>query len=101
MWEFPIWARVYDLPFQGRLNKANVMAIGNKIGTFITMDSSGAMGIDKSVRIRVLHDVRKPLVPTVQVKMKTGMEESFEVKYERPPLYCFFCGKVGAWDKRL
>ena len=99
LWEFPIWARVYDLPFKGRLNDVNVRAIGNKIGAFIKMDNSGAMGIDKSVRIRVLHDVRKSLVSCVKVKLKTGKEEEFEVKYERPPLFCFFCGRVGHGTK--
>ena len=96
---FPIWARVYNLPFKGRLNMANVKAIGEKIGTFVKLDNSGAVGIDKSIRIRVLHNVHKPLVTNVKVKMKNGVEESFEVKYERPPLFCFFCGKVGHGTK--
>lgn len=74
-------------------------AIGDKIGTFIKLDQSGAMGIDKSVRLRVLHDVRKPLVSRVRVKMKSGVEEDFDVKYERPPLFCFICGKVGHGSK--
>lgn len=73
LWEFPIWARVYDLPFKGRLNEANVKAIGNKIGSFIKMDNSGAMGIDKSTRIRIMHDVRKSLVTCVKVKMTNGV----------------------------
>lgn len=77
----------------------NMKAIGDKIGTFVTMDHTGATGIDKSVRIRVLHDVRKPLVPHVRVMMKNGIEEDFDVKYERLPLFCFFCGKVGHGTK--
>lgn len=65
LFEFPIWARVYNLPFKGRLNIANVKAIGNNIGTFVRMDNLGAMGLDKSVRIRVMHDLRKALVSCV------------------------------------
>lgn len=99
LFEFPIWARVYNLPFKGRLNSLNMQAIGDKIGTFVRMDQSGAMGIDKSVRIRIKHDVRKPLVSCIRVKMKNGMEEEFDVKYERPPLFCFQCGKVGHGTK--
>lgn len=99
LFEFPIWARVYNLPFKGRLNIANMKAIGDRIGTFIKMDTSGAMGIDKSIRMRVLHDVRKPFKSKVCVKMKNGEEEEFEVKYERPPLFYFFCGKVGHGTK--
>lgn len=99
LFKFPIWTRVYNLPFKGRLNEANVKAIGNKIGTFIKMDQSGDLGIDKSVRLRVWHDVRDPLTTQIKVKMKNGAEEVFDVKYERPPLYCFFCGKVGHGTK--
>lgn len=76
LWESPIWARVYDLPFKGRLNVLNVKAIGNKIGSFIKMDNAGVMGIDKSIRLRVMHDVRKALVSSVKVKMKKVVKRS-------------------------
>lgn len=58
----PIWVRVYNLPFKGRLNTKNVENVANKIGIFVKMDRSRSMGIDKSIRIRVLVDVRKPLL---------------------------------------
>lgn len=93
--DLPMWIRVYNLPFKGRLNTANVEAIGNKVGTFIKMDSSGSMGIDKSIRLRVKVDVRKPLLRKIKVKMRGGVEEFFDVKYEKPPLFCFWCGKIG------
>lgn len=53
------------------------------------------MGIDKSIRIRVNIDARKPLMRSVKIKMRGGMEEFFDVRYERPPLSCYFCGKIG------
>lgn len=46
-----------------------------------------------------MHDVRRPLVSQVRVKMKSGKEEQFDVKYERPPLFCFVCGRVGHGSK--
>lgn len=80
----------------------NVKSICDKIGTFVKMDHPGAMGIDKSIRLRVMHDVIiKPLTSHVRVKMKNGVEEDFEVKCERPPLICFFCGKVAYGTKDL
>ncbi|KAL2899240.1 hypothetical protein RDABS01_024322 [Bienertia sinuspersici] len=93
--ELPMWVRVYNLPFKGRLNQGNIEKIGNKLGSFIRMDNSGAMGIDKSIRIRIWIDVRKPLLKKVKLKMRNGVEEYFEVKYEKPPLFCFYCGKMG------
>lgn len=95
LWELPMWVWVYNLPFKGRLNISNVAAIGNKLGTFIKVDNSGSMGIDKSIRMRVNVDVRKPLAKHVKVKMRGGLEELFDVKYERPPIFCYFCGKLG------
>lgn len=95
LYELPMWVRVYNLPFKGRLNLTNVEALGNKLGTFIKVDNSGSIGIDKSIRLRVNIDVRKPLVRTVKVKMRGGMEEFYDVKYERPPIFCYYCGKIG------
>lgn len=91
----PMWVRVYNLPFKGRLNMMNVEAIGKKIGQFVKMDASGSVGIDKSIRLRVNVDVRKPLLKAVKVKMRGGVEEFFDVKYERPPIFCYLCGKLG------
>ncbi|KAL2925173.1 UDP-N-acetylenolpyruvoylglucosamine reductase [Bienertia sinuspersici] len=59
------------------------------------MDSASRVGIDKSIRLRVALDVRRPLVKSVRLKMANGREEDFMVKYEKPPLYCYFYGKLG------
>lgn len=85
IYAFLIWVRVYNLPFKGRLNNSNVEAITNKIGRFVKMDASGLVGIDKSVRMRILIDVRKPLMQRIKIKMRGGHEDFFDVKYETPP----------------
>ncbi|KAL2903350.1 ATP synthase gamma chain [Bienertia sinuspersici] len=90
-----MWVRVYNLPFKGRMNMVNVESIGKKIGTFVKMDNSGSVGIDKSIRIWVLIDARKPLMQKVEIKMRGGVEEAFDVKYEKPPLFCFVRGMLG------
>uniref|UniRef100_A0A803LHG7 Zinc knuckle CX2CX4HX4C domain-containing protein n=1 Tax=Chenopodium quinoa TaxID=63459 RepID=A0A803LHG7_CHEQI len=90
----PMWIRVYNLPLKGRLNLSNVEKIGNKLGIFVKMDNAAQVGIDKSIRLRVLIDVRRPLVKLVKLKMCGGVEENFEVKYEKPPIFCFFCGRI-------
>ncbi|KAL2938751.1 hypothetical protein RDABS01_022200 [Bienertia sinuspersici] len=58
------------------------------------MENSRKIGIDKSFRIMVMIDVRKPLILKIKIKMRGGMEELFYVKYERLPLFCFFCGRI-------
>ena len=45
--------------------------------------------------MRINIDVRKQLTTRIKVKLRGGIEERFDVKYERPPLLCFFCGKLG------
>ncbi|KAL2905542.1 hypothetical protein RDABS01_004252 [Bienertia sinuspersici] len=59
------------------------------------MDSSGVMGFNKSVRMMVQIDVRNPLMKQMKLKLRNGIEEYFNVKYEKPPLYVFYCGKIG------
>ncbi|KAL2906806.1 hypothetical protein RDABS01_005516 [Bienertia sinuspersici] len=93
--EIPMWVRIYNLPIKGRLNPTNVVNMGNKIGSFIKMDQSGCGGIDKSIQIRVSIDVRKPLKKKIRIKMRGGVEENFDVKYEKSPLVCFHRGKLG------
>ncbi|KAL2926383.1 Arginine--tRNA ligase [Bienertia sinuspersici] len=66
--------------------------MGNKIGRFIKVDKSESIGIDKSLRMRVLVDVRKPLIQKIKIKIR-GVENYYDIKYEKPPLFCFFCGK--------
>lgn len=95
LFALPMWVRVYNLPFKGRLNLNNVEALGKKLGEFVKMDSSGSLGIDKSIRLRIKIDVRKPLIQRVKVKLRGGEEDFYEVKYERPPLFCYHCGLLG------
>lgn len=95
LFELPMWVRVYNLPFKGRLNRDNMEAMGRKIGEFVKADNSGSVGIDKSIRLRINVDVRKPLVQKIRVKMRGGEDEFFEVKYEKPPLFCYYCGRMG------
>ena len=95
LYALPMWVRIYNLPFKGRLNLSNVEALGKKIGEFIKMDSSGLLGIDKSIRLRIKVDVRKPLMQRVKVKLRGGEEDFYDIKYERPPLFCYHCGLVG------
>ncbi|KAL2931660.1 hypothetical protein RDABS01_037070 [Bienertia sinuspersici] len=53
------------------------------------------MGIDKSIKVMVQINVRNPLMQKLKIKMRREYEEFFDVKYEKPPLFCFCCGLIG------
>ena len=95
LYELPMWVRIYNLPFKGRLNPENIAAMGKKLGQFVKADVSGSVGIDKSIRLRIAVDVRKPLTQEIKVKMRSGEEGYFKVRYEKPPLFCYVCGRMG------
>ena len=60
-YDLPIWARFYDIPFKGRMNDGNAKLLGEKVGKFVAMEPEEYSGLEKSMRIGVLVDVRNPL----------------------------------------
>lgn len=77
----PVWVRFYDIPFKGRQNEGNAMILGNKVGEFVAYDKRATTGLEKSMRIRALIDVRKPLKKFVNLKMRGGILNRVAVKY--------------------
>lgn len=91
----PIWVRFYDIPFKGRDNEANAMILGNSIGRFMEMERQSKIRFEKSLGIRVQLDVREPLKESVKIRIRGGKVCILPVKYERLPLFCFYCGRMG------
>lgn len=91
----PIWARFYDVPFKGRMNEDNAMMLRSKIGQFVTMEHDDYSGLEKSMRVRVLIDVRHPLKSFVNLKLRNGDIHKVKVRYENLPNICFHCGRLG------
>ncbi|KAL2901506.1 Transcriptional repressor NrdR [Bienertia sinuspersici] len=58
------------------------------------MDTLDAVGINKSLKIRVNVDVTKPLQNYVSIRMKQGVME-FPIKYEKLPVFCYVYGLLG------
>lgn len=87
----PIWTRIYDLPFKCKCNKVNAESLGNKIGTSVCFDPSDGVDIEKSVWIRVLLDVRRPLKDKINLNLRGGVVKPVTVKYENLPMFCFIC----------
>lgn len=99
LFRLPIWVRFYDVPFKGRYNEGNAMILGNKVGEFLMHDKREMLGMEKSMRIRVLLDVRKPLKKLINLKMRGGFSNRISVKYESLSLFCFFCGRLAHGTK--
>lgn len=95
----PFWVRAYDLPLRGRTNVDNARTVGNKVGTFMEVDTSDIIGINKSMRVRSLIDARRPLRDKILLKMKGGREFEVKIKYEKLPLFCYVCGMLGHGEK--
>uniref|UniRef100_A0A803L9B5 CCHC-type domain-containing protein n=1 Tax=Chenopodium quinoa TaxID=63459 RepID=A0A803L9B5_CHEQI len=62
------------------------------------MDKSDAIGINKSLRMKILVDVEKPLMSKVEIKTGRGSIE-VPVKYEKLPVFCYVCGMLGHGEK--
>lgn len=84
----PFWVRVYDLPLRGRNNENNARALGEKLGTYVRMEKSDVIGINKSLRIRVLLDARKPLPCSVKFKLMGDRIQELPVNLEILPVFC-------------
>ncbi|XP_074265099.1 uncharacterized protein LOC141587517 [Silene latifolia] len=85
----PIWARIYDLPLNSRLNEGNLRRLGEQLGKFMAVDEVVCPEIESAVRVRILHDVRKPLHASTDIRLPSGKITSFVVKYERLPMFCY------------
>lgn len=83
------------MPFKGRMSEDNAKRLGARVGQFLSIDRDDYSGLEKSMRIRVLLDVRKPLKTHVNLKLREGEVCSVKVKYENLPNFCFNCGRMG------
>ena len=95
----PIWTRFYNLPFKGRGIDDNIKTLANKVGVFVQIDKTQECAIDRSIRVKTIVDVRYPLKSQVKLKIRGGDTIPIPVKYERLPLFCYICGKIGHGDR--
>lgn len=98
----PIWIRIYDLPLV-LMTKARGELYGSKFGRVreVDVEADGRNRHD-FFRIRVDLPVTKPLKSKIAIRINVhGSEEikRFDVRYERIPYFCFFCGFIGHSDK--
>ncbi|CAN0884251.1 hypothetical protein LINGRAHAP2_LOCUS14784 [Linum grandiflorum] len=96
--EVDFWVSVYDLTAEF-YSEVVGKALGNFLGNFILYDDTNQyVDRDSYMRIRVKLDVRKSLVNEKLVKKPTS-EVLAVIKYEKLPIFCFLCGRIGHIDR--
>ncbi|KAJ8769053.1 hypothetical protein K2173_024049 [Erythroxylum novogranatense] len=90
--------QVHQLP-AGFVSERIAMQFGNFIGSFVHYDAKAIqMGNADYMRIRVTMDVRQPLKRRKKIVDPRGNVFYATFKYERIPVFCFLCGRLGHND---
>ena len=75
--------------------------LGNNIGRFIEVDQRARQSNQaKIMRIRVDIQLDKPLRRDGKIASMEGEKFWVNFKYERLPIFCFQCGRLGHDEKR-
>jgi cytochrome c len=97
----PMWVQFRNIPFY-LLTKKLARDLGEQVGTLIKIDDNARGNIcDKILRVRI----QLPLYLALQ-KVITLMDEitdeevDVQIRYERLPNFCLFCGYIGHMEAR-
>lgn len=92
----PIWARIFDAP---PIMFFDTVArdLGGLLGKVLEVDSDREGRIwGESIRDRIQHDVDEPLCSMIEFHDKSeNVMYRLNVKYERLPRFCSYCGHLG------
>lgn len=84
----PLWVRLYDMPMVAR-TESTVRSICEKIGKVVEIDSLTMEGFSRSIRVRVLINLNKPLMRGVKIVIPNVNPLWISIKYERLPSFCY------------
>ncbi|KAL2896762.1 Cellular nucleic acid-binding protein [Bienertia sinuspersici] len=87
------WIKANQLPMDKR-RKSMVMAMANKMGSFVDFDTSDPFGYKKYTRFRVEIDPSKPILRGMKV-LVANVHKWVEFRYEKLPDLCYLCGRFG------
>lgn len=90
----PFWIRLYDIPMMARDDHI-LRQIGGRFGQIVEIDSNTTNGIARSVRIKVLIDVEKPMKRGTRLRIGKADPCWIPITYERLPSFCYWCGMLG------
>ena len=95
----PFWVQVWGLPFDMMTEKLG-KHIGNNLGAFISADTrSWSADQAKFMRIRVSIPIDRPLRRCGTVISSEGEATQILFRYERLPIFCYYCGVMGHDDR--
>ena len=92
---FSFLVQIWGLPFE-HMSLEVGKELGNSLGNFIEYDRrTGHSDQAKFMRIRVDLQLDKPLRRGGKVASVDGERFWVSFKYEKLPVFCFFCGRLG------
>nr|POE76871.1 uncharacterized protein CFP56_58073 [Quercus suber] len=95
----PFWVQIWGLPFDMMTEKLG-RHIGNNLSAFIIADTrSWSADQAKFMRIRVNIPIDKPLRRCGTVISLEGEATQILFRYERLPIFCYYCGVMGHDDR--
>lgn len=91
----PFWVQIYKLPLD-LLSLRNARTIGAKLGVLLRVEDPFEDEVGRGfLRVRVLIDVKKPLVEFFWIPRSDGTRTKAFLRYEKLQNYCYSCGKLG------
>ncbi|KAL2540680.1 Uncharacterized protein Adt_01658 [Abeliophyllum distichum] len=91
------WVQVHGLPIN-YLTRENMTKIGEYLGIFVCADRSvfdGKICWRKFLRLRVILDVRNPILTGFWLR-RPGLKDIWiDFKYENLGQFCYVCGRIG------
>uniref|UniRef100_A0ACD5WFR0 Uncharacterized protein n=1 Tax=Avena sativa TaxID=4498 RepID=A0ACD5WFR0_AVESA len=97
----PMWVQFHGIPFY-LLTKELARALGNRVGSTLMIDNNARGGIyEKFLRTRVQLPLYLALQRWIKLVDKITTEEvQVQIRYERLPNFCLFCGYIGHMEAR-
>ncbi|KAF8377686.1 hypothetical protein HHK36_031070 [Tetracentron sinense] len=96
----PFWVQFHGIPV-AKMTYTTGNQLGSYIGEVLDVDLSKAgLTQGRFVRVRVLIQLDKPLRPWIMMKRVYPLPDlKIELKFEKVPSFCFFCGRIGHEEK--
>lgn len=88
------WAQLHGLPVN-YLNRNFIQQLLVYVGSHRTITSKEERNWGKFARVRIPVDIKKPLRDSISFPISVNKEIMAEIRYERLPRFCSFCGILG------